>query len=68
VPQQENDYDCGVFVLYNMQRFIQEAPQRLNKKKLPMVSNQYVNVFHFLQFVAVSLQRALILDICDSLL
>ncbi|KAK9117104.1 hypothetical protein Sjap_016051 [Stephania japonica] len=29
VPQQRNDYDCGVFVLYYMERFIEEAPQRL---------------------------------------
>ncbi|XP_062230070.1 ubiquitin-like-specific protease 1D [Phragmites australis] len=36
VPQQENDYDCGLFVLYYMQRFIQEAPERLQKKDLSM--------------------------------
>ncbi|XP_062232929.1 ubiquitin-like-specific protease 1D [Phragmites australis] len=36
VPQQENDFDCGLFVLYYMQRFIQEAPERLQKKDLSM--------------------------------
>uniref|UniRef100_A0A0A9GQG1 Ubiquitin-like protease family profile domain-containing protein n=1 Tax=Arundo donax TaxID=35708 RepID=A0A0A9GQG1_ARUDO len=36
VPQQENDYDCGPFVLYYMQRFVQEAPERLHKKDLSM--------------------------------
>uniref|UniRef100_A0A0A9BH13 Ubiquitin-like protease family profile domain-containing protein n=1 Tax=Arundo donax TaxID=35708 RepID=A0A0A9BH13_ARUDO len=36
VPQQENDYDCGPFVLYYMQRFIQEAPEWLHKKNLSM--------------------------------
>ncbi|KAL6592721.1 hypothetical protein ACP70R_049396 [Stipagrostis hirtigluma subsp. patula] len=36
VPQQENDYDCGLFVLYYMQRFIQEAPERLQKKDISM--------------------------------
>ncbi|KAK3129150.1 hypothetical protein QOZ80_6BG0472430 [Eleusine coracana subsp. coracana] len=41
VPQQENDYDCGVFVLYNMQRFIQEAPKRLHKKDLSMFGKRW---------------------------
>lgn len=36
VPQQENEYDCGLFVLYYMQRFIEEAPERLHKKDLSM--------------------------------
>ncbi|KAL5226022.1 hypothetical protein ABZP36_012661 [Zizania latifolia] len=34
VPQQENDYDCGLFVLYYMKRFIEEAPERLYKKDI----------------------------------
>ncbi|KAG8075888.1 hypothetical protein GUJ93_ZPchr0006g40858 [Zizania palustris] len=34
VPQQENDYDCGLFVLYYMKRFIEEAPERLHEKDL----------------------------------
>ncbi|XP_048232444.1 ubiquitin-like-specific protease 1D isoform X3 [Ricinus communis] len=37
VPQQKNDYDCGLFVLYFMERFIEEAPERLKKKDLAMV-------------------------------
>ncbi|CAM0912123.1 unnamed protein product [Alopecurus aequalis] len=36
VPQQENEYDCGLFVLYYMQRFIEGAPERLHKKDLNM--------------------------------
>ncbi|KAD3642140.1 hypothetical protein E3N88_31364 [Mikania micrantha] len=28
VPQQKNDYDCGLFVLFYMERFIKEAPVR----------------------------------------
>uniref|UniRef100_A0A453RGJ8 Ubiquitin-like protease family profile domain-containing protein n=2 Tax=Aegilops tauschii subsp. strangulata TaxID=200361 RepID=A0A453RGJ8_AEGTS len=36
VPQQENEFDCGLFVLYYMQRFIEEAPERLHKKDLSM--------------------------------
>ncbi|KAI4975258.1 hypothetical protein ZWY2020_048865 [Hordeum vulgare] len=36
VPQQENEFDCGLFVLYYMQRFIEEAPERLRKKNLSM--------------------------------
>ncbi|KAI3871295.1 hypothetical protein MKX03_017540 [Papaver bracteatum] len=34
VPQQKNEYDCGIFVLYFMERFIEEAPDRLKKKDL----------------------------------
>ncbi|CAN6201606.1 unnamed protein product [Urochloa humidicola] len=41
VPQQENDYDCGLFVLYYMQRFIQEAPERLQKKDISMFGKQW---------------------------
>ncbi|KAJ3692461.1 hypothetical protein LUZ60_012811 [Juncus effusus] len=36
VPQQENDYDCGLFVLYFMERFYEKAPERLRKKDLSM--------------------------------
>ncbi|KAL0336154.1 UNVERIFIED_CONTAM: Ubiquitin-like-specific protease 1D [Sesamum radiatum] len=36
VPQQRNEYDCGLFVLFFMQRFIEEAPERLKKKDLDM--------------------------------
>ncbi|KAK9119671.1 hypothetical protein Scep_017764 [Stephania cephalantha] len=34
VPQQRNDYDCGVFVLYYMERFIEEAPERVRREDL----------------------------------
>ncbi|XP_038981559.1 ubiquitin-like-specific protease 1D isoform X2 [Phoenix dactylifera] len=34
VPQQKNEYDCGLFVLYFMERFIREAPERLRKEDL----------------------------------
>ncbi|KAG5522240.1 hypothetical protein RHGRI_034430 [Rhododendron griersonianum] len=41
VPQQKNDYDCGLFVLYFMERFIDVAPRRLKKKDLAMFSNEW---------------------------
>ncbi|KAL9251184.1 Ubiquitin-like-specific protease 1D-like protein [Drosera capensis] len=41
VPQQENDYDCGLFVLYFMERFIEEAPQRLRKHDLAMFGRKW---------------------------
>ncbi|XP_077244064.1 ubiquitin-like-specific protease 1D isoform X2 [Tasmannia lanceolata] len=34
VPQQKNDYDCGLFVLFFMELFIEEAPDRLRKDDL----------------------------------
>nr|XP_043606355.1 ubiquitin-like-specific protease 1D isoform X2 [Erigeron canadensis] len=41
VPQQKNDYDCGLFVLFYMERFIKEAPERLRKKDLRMFGKQW---------------------------
>ncbi|KAL1828752.1 ubiquitin-like-specific protease 1D isoform X1 [Daucus carota subsp. sativus] len=41
VPQQKDEYDCGLFVLFFMQRFIKEAPQRLKKKDLAMFGKQW---------------------------
>ncbi|KAL1327562.1 hypothetical protein HN51_037599 [Arachis hypogaea] len=41
VPQQRNDYDCGLFVLYFIERFIEEAPERLKKKNLAMFGKQW---------------------------
>ena len=37
VPQQENGYDCGLFALFYMEHFIQEAPDRFCRKDLSMV-------------------------------
>ncbi|XP_043704056.1 ubiquitin-like-specific protease 1D [Telopea speciosissima] len=41
VPQQKNDYDCGIFVLYFMERFIEEAPERIKKKNIPMFGERW---------------------------
>ncbi|KAF2292737.1 hypothetical protein GH714_027739 [Hevea brasiliensis] len=41
VPQQKNDYDCGLFVLFFMERFIEEAPERLKKKDLAMFGKRW---------------------------
>ncbi|KAG7979613.1 hypothetical protein I3843_05G139200 [Carya illinoinensis] len=41
VPQQKNDFDCGLFVLFFMERFIEEAPERLKKKDLAMFGRQW---------------------------
>ncbi|KAF9623032.1 hypothetical protein IFM89_036013 [Coptis chinensis] len=41
VPQQKNDYDCGIFVLYFMERFIEEAPERLRKDDLDMFGRKW---------------------------
>lgn len=43
VPQQKNEYDCGLFVLFFMQRFIEEAPPRLKKKDLGMFGKHWFN-------------------------
>ncbi|XP_021632874.1 ubiquitin-like-specific protease 1D isoform X2 [Manihot esculenta] len=41
VPQQKNEYDCGLFVLFFMERFIEEAPARLKKKDLAMFGKRW---------------------------
>ncbi|XP_019421769.1 PREDICTED: ubiquitin-like-specific protease 1D isoform X2 [Lupinus angustifolius] len=41
VPQQKNESDCGLFVLYFIQRFIEEAPERLKKKDLDMFGKRW---------------------------
>ncbi|CAK9137778.1 unnamed protein product [Ilex paraguariensis] len=41
VPRQRNDYDCGMFVLFFMERFIQEAPERLKKKDIAMFGKHW---------------------------
>lgn len=38
VPQQNNEYDCGIFMLYYIERFIREAPERFTRDKLGMFS------------------------------
>jgi len=41
VPQQENDYDCGLFVLYFMERFIKDAPTRLVMSDLHLFGRKW---------------------------
>ncbi|KAK6922173.1 Ulp1 protease family, C-terminal catalytic domain, partial [Dillenia turbinata] len=41
VPQQNNISDCGLFVLYFMERFLEEAPERLKKKDLAMFGKNW---------------------------
>ncbi|KAL2344320.1 hypothetical protein Fmac_005605 [Flemingia macrophylla] len=41
VPQQKNEYDCGIFVLYFIKRFVEEAPPRLKKNDLDMVGKRW---------------------------
>ena len=38
VPGQNNAYDCGIFMLYYIQRFIIEAPENFTRDRLVMVS------------------------------
>ncbi|KAL5165598.1 Ubiquitin-like-specific protease 1D [Glycine soja] len=41
VPQQKNEYDCGLFVLYFIERFMEEAPERLKRKDLDMFGRRW---------------------------
>ncbi|KAK9751028.1 hypothetical protein RND81_02G236800 [Saponaria officinalis] len=33
-PRQTNDYDCGLFVLYYIERFIEDAPEKMSEEHL----------------------------------
>ncbi|CAO2197704.1 unnamed protein product [Urochloa humidicola] len=41
VPRQRNEYDCGLFMLYYIDKFIQEAPERLTKESLGMFGRKW---------------------------
>ncbi|CAD6269637.1 unnamed protein product [Miscanthus lutarioriparius] len=41
VPQQNNAYDCGIFMLYYIEQFIKEAPARFTTDKLGMFSRSW---------------------------
>uniref|UniRef100_K3XPT5 Ubiquitin-like protease family profile domain-containing protein n=1 Tax=Setaria italica TaxID=4555 RepID=K3XPT5_SETIT len=43
VPRQRNEYDCGLFMLYYIDKFIQEAPERLTKESLGMFGRKWFN-------------------------
>ncbi|KAK1626476.1 hypothetical protein QYE76_000791 [Lolium multiflorum] len=41
VPGQNNAYDCGVFMLYYIQQFIKQAPERFTRDRLHMFSRSW---------------------------
>nr|CAZ96102.1 putative ulp1 protease [Saccharum hybrid cultivar R570] len=41
VPRQNNEYDCGIFMLYYIERFIKEAPERFTIDKLDMFGRSW---------------------------
>nr|GFC48100.1 peptidase C48, SUMO/sentrin/Ubl1 [Tanacetum cinerariifolium] len=41
VPRQRNANDCGLFVLFYIERFLKEAPERLTEKDLSMFNKQW---------------------------
>ncbi|XP_020984512.1 probable ubiquitin-like-specific protease 2B [Arachis duranensis] len=43
LPQQENSYDCGLFLLHYLELFLSEAPSNFNPFKLTKFSN-FLNV------------------------
>ncbi|XP_057426673.1 probable ubiquitin-like-specific protease 2B isoform X3 [Lotus japonicus] len=58
LPQQENSYDCGLFLLHYLELFLVEAPFNFNPFKLTKFSN-FLNVDWFLPAEAY-LKRTLI--------
>ncbi|KAG6494741.1 hypothetical protein ZIOFF_042502 [Zingiber officinale] len=41
VPQQKNEYDCGLFVLYFMKKIIEDTPERFRRKYLSMFGSKW---------------------------
>ncbi|XP_020962164.1 probable ubiquitin-like-specific protease 2B [Arachis ipaensis] len=46
LPQQENSYDCGLFLLHYLELFLSEAPSNFNPFKLTKFSNFVSGVFY----------------------
>uniref|UniRef100_A0A7N1A5E1 Ubiquitin-like protease family profile domain-containing protein n=1 Tax=Kalanchoe fedtschenkoi TaxID=63787 RepID=A0A7N1A5E1_KALFE len=46
VPQQENSYDCGLFLLHYVELFLEEAPESFNPFQITKYSN-FLNVNWF---------------------
>ncbi|KAJ1691415.1 hypothetical protein LUZ63_015570 [Rhynchospora breviuscula] len=64
VPQQENEYDCGLFVLFFMERFLEKAPERLKKKDLSMLGIKW---FQPIDALALRQQiKCLLIDVLDK--
>ncbi|KAF7817030.1 putative ubiquitin-like-specific protease 2B [Senna tora] len=66
LPQQENSYDCGLFLLHYLELFLAEAPENFNPLKLTKFSN-FLNVDWFLPEEAY-LKRTLIQRLIFELL
>ncbi|KAI9177406.1 hypothetical protein LWI28_014836 [Acer negundo] len=68
LPQQENSFDCGLFLLHYVECFLNEAPSSFSPFKIMEFSN-FLNRNWFLP-VEASLKRAhikkLIYEICES--
>ncbi|KAK0590747.1 hypothetical protein LWI29_031205 [Acer saccharum] len=68
LPQQENSFDCGLFLLHYVECFLNEAPSSFSPFKIMEFSN-FLNRNWFLPMEA-SLKRAhikkLIYEICES--
>ncbi|XP_052310501.1 probable ubiquitin-like-specific protease 2B isoform X4 [Populus trichocarpa] len=66
LPQQENSYDCGLFVLHYVERFLEEAPINFSPFRITEVSN-FLNRNWFLP-VEASLKRACIQKLIREIL
>ncbi|CAM0882819.1 unnamed protein product [Alopecurus aequalis] len=43
VPRQRNDYDCGIFMLYYIEKFIQEEPDKWTGERLCKFGRKWFN-------------------------
>ncbi|KAH1110598.1 hypothetical protein GYH30_009434 [Glycine max] len=68
LPQQENSYDCGLFLLHYLELFLVEAPLNFNPFKLTKFSN-FLNVDWFLPaeaFLKRTLIQKLIFELVEN--
>ncbi|XP_054788715.1 probable ubiquitin-like-specific protease 2B isoform X2 [Prosopis cineraria] len=66
LPQQENSYDCGLFLLHYLELFLAETPENFNPLKLTKFSN-FLNV-HWFPPAEAYLKRTLIQRLVFELL
>ncbi|KAK8465265.1 hypothetical protein PHAVU_009G037600 [Phaseolus vulgaris] len=69
LPQQENSYDCGLFLLHYLELFLTEAPLNFNPIKLTKFSN-FLNVDWFLPaeaYLKRTLIQKLIFELVENL-
>ena len=67
LPQQENSYDCGLFLLHYLELFLAEAPKNFSPFKIYNASN-FVSLFsNFLPLMYITIGHRRVNTCCGAL-